>query len=111
MKRGLHFDVQVSRDEGGDHGEHLVRPAKVYRSVHPNQPLAAEGVMIGGGGGGGGRRNVSSDSDGSSCMNSSCNSDGNPVVTFPDTDMAVAFTEEGKCRVCLWPRGSTQCYH
>ena len=82
-----------------------MRPAKVYRSVHPNQPSAAEAKI-----GGGELRNVYSDIDGSSGVNSNCNSCVNPL-TFQDADMAPAFTEGGKCPVCLWPRGSTRCYH
>ena len=122
MKRGLPFDAREPRDTGVD-VDHLVRPAKVYRSVHANQlqPSATtttEAAMMIDGGGGGERRNGSSDSDGSGDMStnlSSSNGNHHPVdpvaVTFLDADMVVAFADEGKCRVCLWPRASTQCYH
>ena len=115
MKRGHHFDAKGFEDEG-EGGEH---PAKMWRGAKPN-PSSCETaavMVIGSGIGSGPRRNVSSDSDGSCGFSSGCNSGVNPrtlTLEGADTDMkvaALAFEGEGRCRVCLWPRGSSQCYH
>jgi len=100
MKRGLHFSGP---------GDPLVRAAKVLRGVDSEQ-RSAEAIMVAMVGGGAERRSVSSDSDGSGDLSGNCASDGDRH-TFQETGPALAFPERAKCHVCLWPRGSAQCYH
>ena len=99
MKRGLHFSGP---------GDPLVRAAKVLRGVDSEQ-RSAEAIMVAMVGGGA-ERSVSSDSDGSGDLSGNCASDGDRH-TFQETGPALAFPERAKCHVCLWPRGSAQCYH
>lgn len=96
----LHVVVDMKRGI-----EDPMRPtaAKVFRgwNCHTNAAGDAEDLSASGCE----RRKTSSDSDGSSgCLNISSSEVGALVHK-------AILEKEGKCRVCLWPIGSPQCYH
>ena len=107
MKRGSPFELQLVSREGGRRMEDPMRPtaAKVFRGRNCH-PTAAGGAAEALSASSCERRKTSSDSDSSGCFNGS-GSEGVALVEIP----VLEEVGEGKCRVCLWPRGSTHCYH